>query len=170
MASLRPGGRAVVVFPDGIFFRSGAEKQLRERLLSEFYVEGVLALPPRAFTPFTGLNSNLLNIIAKCGVTPWVLPDALPDADFFVGLSYTQSRRSGTERLMGYANVFNHYGRWEFYSGNTEIFTYDDRVKHFKELIQQTFTRLNLQTTPHIYFHYSAKFSRDDRTAILEAA
>ena len=111
-----------------------------------------------------------LNIIAKCGVTPWVLPDALPDADFFVGLSYTQSRRSGTERLMGYANVFNQYGRWEFYSGNTETFTYDDRVKHFKELIQQTLARLNLQSTPHIYFHYSAKFSRDDRTAILEAA
>lgn len=111
-----------------------------------------------------------LNIIAKCGVTPWVLPDALPDADFFVGLSYTQSRRLGTERLMGYANVFNQYGRWEFYSGNTETFTYDDRVKHFKRLIQQTLERLNLQATPHIYFHYSAKFSRDDRAAILEAA
>jgi argonaute-like protein implicated in RNA metabolism and viral defense len=111
-----------------------------------------------------------LNIIAKCGVTPWVLPDALPDADFFVGLSYTQSRRTGTERLMGYANVFNQYGRWEFYSGNTETFIYDDRVKHFKQLIRQTLERLNLQETPHIYFHYSARFSRDDRTAILEAA
>ena len=27
----------------------------------------------------------VLNIIAKCGVTPWVLPDAIPDADFFIG-------------------------------------------------------------------------------------
>lgn len=52
-----------------------------------------------------------LNIIAKCGVTPWVLPDALPDADSFVGLSYTQSKRQGSEKLMGYANVFNEYGR-----------------------------------------------------------
>jgi len=34
-----------------------------------------------------------LNIIAKCGVVPWVLPDAIPDADFFVGLSYTQTVR-----------------------------------------------------------------------------
>jgi predicted HTH transcriptional regulator len=118
---------------------------------------------------YKDLNLSL-NIIAKCGVTPWVLPDALPDADFFVGLSYTQNRRSGTERLMGYANVFNQYGRWEFYSGNTETFVYDDRVKHFKTLIQQTLERLNLQETPHIYFHYSAKFSRDDRKVILEAA
>ncbi|NEU71709.1 transcriptional regulator [Hassallia byssoidea VB512170] len=111
-----------------------------------------------------------LNIIAKCGVTPWVLPDALPDADFFVGLSYTQSRRNGSQRLMGYANVFNSYGRWVFYSGNTETFAYDERTKYFKVLIQQTLERLNLQETPHIYFHYSAKFSRSDRDAILEAA
>lgn len=118
---------------------------------------------------YKDLNLSL-NIIAKCGVTPWVLPDALPDADFFVGLSYTQNRKSGMERLMGYANVFNQYGRWEFYSGNTETFIYDDRVKHFKQLIRQTLERLNLQETPHIYFHYSARFSRDDRAAILEAA
>lgn len=110
-----------------------------------------------------------LNIIAKCGVTPWVLPDALPDADFFVGLSYTQSRRQGSQRLMGYANVFNNYGRWEFYSGNIETFAYDERTKYFKALIQQTLERLNLQETPHIYFHYSAKFSHEDREAILEA-
>ncbi|MEH1833958.1 MAG: RNA-binding domain-containing protein [Nostoc sp.] len=111
-----------------------------------------------------------LNIIAKCGVTPWVLPDALPDADFFVGLSYTQSKRQGSQRLMGYANVFNNYGRWEFYSGNTETFTYDERTKYFETLIKRTLERLNLQETPHIYFHYSAKFSREDRKAILKAA
>lgn len=111
-----------------------------------------------------------LNVIAKCGVTPWVLPDALPDADFFVGLSYTQSRWHGSQRLMGYANVFNNYGRWEFYSGNTETFAYDERTKYFKVLIQQTLERLALSETPHIHFHYSAKFSRADREAMLEAA
>lgn len=52
-----------------------------------------------------------LNLVAKCGATPWVLPDAIPDADFFVGLSYTQSNRRGSDRLMSYANVFNQYGR-----------------------------------------------------------
>ena len=29
----------------------------------------------------------------KCGVTPWVLPDSISDADIFVGLSYTRSAR-----------------------------------------------------------------------------
>lgn len=111
-----------------------------------------------------------LNIVAKCDVTPWVLPDAIPDADFFIGLSYTQSTREDSERLMGYANVFNQFGKWEFYSGNTTTFAYAERAKNFQTLVRQTLERLTLSETPSIYFHYSAKFSRDDRQAILEAA
>lgn len=111
-----------------------------------------------------------LNIVAKCGIIPWVLPDAIPDADFFVGLSYTSNRQRGSERLMGYANVFNQYGRWVFYSGNTTVFSYEERTQHFQTLICQTLERLALPDTPNIYFHYSAKFSRDDRLAILNAA
>ncbi|NTW01873.1 MAG: transcriptional regulator [Oscillochloris sp.] len=111
-----------------------------------------------------------LNIITKCGITPWVLPDAIPDADFFIGLSYTQSRHSGGQRLMGYANVFNQYGRWLFYSANTQTFAYEDRQQHYQELVTQTLSGLSLSDAPNIYFHYSAKFSRDDREAILAAA
>jgi predicted HTH transcriptional regulator len=110
-----------------------------------------------------------LNITAKCGVVPWVLPDAMPDADFFVGLSFTQSNRGG-ERLMGYANVFNRFGRWEFYSGNTETFLYEERTAHLYKLVRETLRKLTLSETPSIYFHYSSKFSRTDRESILDAA
>jgi predicted HTH transcriptional regulator len=109
-----------------------------------------------------------LNITAKCGITPWVLPEGIPDADFFVGISYTQQHG---QRHMGYANVFNHFGRWEFYSGSTTSFRYEERAAHFKDLVKTTLERIPaLSPTPMIYFHYSAKFSRDDRDAILEAA
>jgi argonaute-like protein implicated in RNA metabolism and viral defense len=111
-----------------------------------------------------------LNIIAKCGITPWVLPDAVPDADFFIGLSYTQSRKSGGQRLMGYANVFNQYGRWLFYSANTQTFPYEERQVYYQKLVEQTLSELSLSEAPNIYFHYSAEFSRDDREAILAAA
>lgn len=37
-------------------------------------------------------------------------------------------------------------------------------------MIRQTLSRLSLSETPHIYFHYSAKFSREDQAAILRAA
>src|SRR5262249_39391528 len=99
-----------------------------------------------------------LNLTAKCGVTPWVLPGAIPDADFFVGLSYTQSGRGTAQRLMGYANVFNQYGRWMFYSGSSATFSYEDRARQFEALTKATLEKLNLSETPSIYFHYSARF------------
>ena len=110
-----------------------------------------------------------LNIVAKCGVIPWVLPDRIPDADFFIGLSYTQSRKGGRTRLVGYATVFNQFGRWQLYLGNTDVFAYEERTEYFAGLAKQTLERLTLSDSPNIYFHYSARFSREDREAILKA-
>ena len=111
-----------------------------------------------------------LNICAKCGVRPWVLPDAIPEADFFVGLSYTQS--ADGQRIMGFASVFNSYGRWEFYRGNTSCFDFEDRNVRLAGLVEETLTTLEsrLSSTPRIVFQYSAKLSRPDREAILAAA
>ena len=111
-----------------------------------------------------------LNITAKCGVRPWVLPDAIPDADFFIGLSYTQSRDG--QRIMGFANVFNSYGKWEFYSGNTSYFDFEERTLHLARLVEETLTKLQnqLSPTPQVVFHYSAKLSSTDRNSILSAA
>jgi argonaute-like protein implicated in RNA metabolism and viral defense len=110
-----------------------------------------------------------LNITAKCGVTPWVLPDAVPDADFFVGLSYTQS--ADGRRIMGFANVFNSYGKWEFYSGNTSSLKFEERAQDLARLVEETLKKLQhrLPSTPRIIFHYSAKLSYEDRRSILDA-
>ncbi|MEG4407206.1 RNA-binding domain-containing protein [Microcoleus sp. MON2_D5] len=143
--------------------------QLKRFLLEQGIPCQMLDTPTLEKPDWKDLNLAL-NLVAKCGLTPWVLPDAIPDADFLVGLSYTQESKGSRGRLMGYANVFNQYGRWEFYCGNTETFPYEDRSQYFEKLILQTFERLELSETPHIYFHYSAKFSKDDRAAILKAA
>ncbi len=112
-----------------------------------------------------------LNISAKCGVVPWVLPEGFPDADFFIGLSYTQHRGQADRRYMGYANVFNRYGRWLFYSGNAESFPYEDRSVRLGTLVQETLKKLDgLPETPHVFFHYSARFSKEDRELLLKAA
>jgi hypothetical protein len=56
-------------------------------------------------------------------------------------------------------------------SANSEAFPFEEKTKYFYELVKSTLGRLSpLPETPSIYFHYSAKFSRDDRAAILEAA
>lgn len=113
-----------------------------------------------------------LNVIAKCGVTPWVLPESIPDADFFIGLSYTQSR--GGQRIMGFANVFNNYGRWVFYAGNTTMFDPSSRSTHLAALVKATLERLrqshSLPASANLVIHHSVRISRDDRTAILNAA
>ena len=111
-----------------------------------------------------------LNIVAKCGVTPWVLPGSISDADFFVGLSHTRSSRNQGTRIMGFANVFNEYGRWEFYSGGGDAFPYEERAARYETLVFDTLKRLPLSERPSICFHYSAKFSRQDRDAILRGA
>ena len=111
-----------------------------------------------------------LNITAKCGVVPWVLPGALPDVHSFVGLSYTQHPNRKIDRHMAFANVFSDYGRWKFYQGNTEPFNYEERHEYYKDLVRSTLERLDLGESPSIHFHYSAKFSAEDRSAILGAA
>jgi predicted HTH transcriptional regulator len=110
-----------------------------------------------------------LNIIAKCGITPWVLPDKIPDADFFVGLSYTQSRDG--QRILGFANVFNEYGKWEFYAGNTTSFDRGKRAEHLATLARTSLVRLqqnhSLPSAANLIFHHSVRISKDDHTAIL---
>jgi hypothetical protein len=143
-----------------------------KRLLLERGIPCQMVDTPTMVNPdYKDLNLAL-NITAKVGVAPWVLPGSIPDADFFIGLSYTASTRGSQERLMGFANVFNQYGRWEFYSGSGEAFAYDQRTMWYERLVKETLQQLDhqLSETPRVYFHYSAKFSHDDREAMLRAA
>jgi argonaute-like protein implicated in RNA metabolism and viral defense len=110
-----------------------------------------------------------LNIIAKCGITPWVLPENIPDADFFIGLSYTESRDG--QKILGFANVFNSYGRWEFYAGNTTAFDARQRSEHLAALAGSALQKLkanhSLPASPNLVFHHSVRISKYDYTSIL---
>ena len=143
--------------------------QLKRKLLEQGVPSQMIDTPTLLNPDFKDLNLAL-NIIAKCGVVPWVLPGAIPDADFFVGLSYTQNYERGTTRTMGYANVFNNYGRWGFYSANTETFPFEKKAEYFSELVRATLDKLPLSDSPSVYFHYSAKFRKEDRDAIISSA
>ncbi len=60
MSSLRSEGRAVVAVPEGVLFRTGPDRKVRQMLLSDYCVEGVISLPEGAFRPFTGLKMSLV--------------------------------------------------------------------------------------------------------------
>ena len=68
LAQLRPGGRAVIVVPQGILFRGGPEKKLRQFLLEQHTVETVISLPAAAFLPYTSMKSNIL-VLRRGGST-----------------------------------------------------------------------------------------------------
>ena len=54
---------------------------------------------------------------------------------------------------MGFANVFNEYGRWEFYSGGTDVFSYSERAQHYEKLVIDTLGKLALSEEPTVCFH-----------------
>ena len=64
MASLSPAGRAVVALPDNVLYRLGADREIRRRLLSEYSVEGVVAVPSLRsrpdVIPYSTAGVNLL--------------------------------------------------------------------------------------------------------------
>lgn len=141
-----------------------------KRILLEAGIPCQMIDTPTLTNPdFKDLNLSL-NIAAKCGQTPWVLPESIPDCDFFVGLSYTQNYRKSSSRIMAFANVFNNYGRWEFFTGGSEVFDYEQKTENYERLVRKTLLKLHLSEQPTICFHYTAKFSREDKDAILRAA
>lgn len=60
MTSLRPEGRAVIALPDAALFRTGPDKKVREHLLTNYHVNGVVSLPAGAFRPYTGIKTSLV--------------------------------------------------------------------------------------------------------------
>lgn len=80
-----------------------------------------------------------LDIFAKAGFVPWVLSEGLPDADLFLGLSYSSigGDNGGRDRLIGYVNVFDRYGRWLYYKGNTKPIDFEGRNRAFASLLAE---------------------------------
>jgi hypothetical protein len=114
-----------------------------------------------------------LNVYAKAGYVPWVLDEAMPGVDLFVGLSAAQIRRADrTDRMMGYANVFDSYGRWKFYQGDSAAFSYDDRLGHFVSIVKDSiaaFRAGNGNTLETVVIHLTKCFSKAERLELARA-
>lgn len=60
MANLAKGGRAAVVIPEGVLFRGGPDRRVRQDLLEQFNVHTILSLPTGCFLPYTGVKTNVI--------------------------------------------------------------------------------------------------------------
>ncbi|MDT0627619.1 N-6 DNA methylase [Alteromonas sp. W364] len=61
LRQLKLGGRAAVVVPDGVLFGSSkAHQQLRQELIENNQLEGIVSLPSGVFKPYAGVSTAIL--------------------------------------------------------------------------------------------------------------
>lgn len=66
--SLKIGGRAGVIVPDGVLFgSSNAHKQARKMLLDDCELQGIISMPSGVFKPYAGVSTAIL-LFVKGGV------------------------------------------------------------------------------------------------------
>lgn len=65
---LKPGGRAAVIVPDGVLFRtSKAYKKIREELIVNNKLEAIISMPSGVFKPYASVSTAII-IFTKTGV------------------------------------------------------------------------------------------------------
>ena len=58
---LKPGGRAAVVVPEGVLFKSSkANKEIRRMLVEDQKLEAIISLPSGVFKPYSGVTTAIL--------------------------------------------------------------------------------------------------------------
>ncbi len=58
---LRPGGRAAIIVPDGLLFGSTkAHRKLRQILVEEQKLDGIISLPAGVFRPYAGVTTAII--------------------------------------------------------------------------------------------------------------
>lgn len=60
MRNLAKGGKAGVVVPEGVLFRSGPDLKVRQELLEQFNLHTILSLPAGCFLPYTAVKTSVL--------------------------------------------------------------------------------------------------------------
>lgn len=78
--SLKDGGRAGLVLPNGVLYGDGVAARVKERLLRECDVHTIVRLPPGVFAPYTPIPTNLV-FFDKTGPTRevWFYEQPLPE-------------------------------------------------------------------------------------------
>ena len=70
--SLKIGGRASVIVPDGVLFGSSrAHKDLRKMLIHDCELQGIVSMPSGVFKPYAGVSAAIL-VFVKGGTTEHV--------------------------------------------------------------------------------------------------
>jgi len=70
MKSLKSGGKAAIVVPEGVLFQTNsAFTQVKQALLEDFNLHTILSLPAGVFLPYSGVKTNVLFFERSGGTT-----------------------------------------------------------------------------------------------------
>jgi type I restriction enzyme M protein len=70
MKSLKIGGKAAIVVPEGVLFQTNsAFTQVKQELLEHFNLHTILSLPAGVFLPYSGVKTNVLFFERRGGTT-----------------------------------------------------------------------------------------------------
>jgi len=94
--TLKPGGRAAVVLPDGTLFGEGVKTRIKEHLLTECDLHTIVRLPKGVFAPYTSIKTNVL-FFTKDGPTKevWYYEHPYPEGV----KSYSKTKPMGIEEF-----------------------------------------------------------------------
>lgn len=91
-------GRAIIAVPNSVLFSTGAEKSLRDDLLSKRLIEAVIAMPP-ALLPNTAIPFSILVLNRDGGFNEVRFVDGADDR-FFIRDGKGRSRLTGWQMLL----------------------------------------------------------------------
>ncbi|TKI71926.1 SAM-dependent DNA methyltransferase [Lysinibacillus mangiferihumi] len=67
LRTLKPGGRAAVIVPDGVLFgSSNAHKAIRQEIIDNHKLEAIISMPSGVFKPYAGVSTGII-IFTKTG-------------------------------------------------------------------------------------------------------
>lgn len=164
---------------------------LKEWVYSQYYLAKHILLDQgytsQMITENTLKNPSyaLLNIAsaiyAKAGGIPWVLQKERREVDIIIGLSYSQlipemaAQRDdieGLNRCIAFVNVFDQYGQWMFFQGNAYPYSSQNLPTALENVIKDALYRFETEKgykPKKIALHFSQKFSKDSRVAVIQA-
>ncbi|MEG4006304.1 N-6 DNA methylase [Microcoleus sp. Pol11C1] len=134
MRVLRPGGRAIVALPESILFNT-SEERVRQEILEQYNVEGVLSLPSKSFLPYTGIKTSIL-IFSRIKPQGKVRFFQVHQFSKLLPIRLSQSSNFGTfltENRLESELLLSHEVAQEFRKGELSEYLWETEVKKLSE-------------------------------------
>ncbi|MEQ1554187.1 MAG: class I SAM-dependent DNA methyltransferase [Ferruginibacter sp.] len=102
LKSLKQGGTAAIIIPEGVLFQSNnAFKQVKETMLKDFNVHTIVSLPSGVFLPYSAVKTNIIYFSREGATTDvWYYEVSTPN-------KLTKNKPIQYEHLEEFVNLYN---------------------------------------------------------------